>query len=150
MQAQDGETLGVDAHLQTIGWEGAPATLICLRRQLEGAAADEATTTTQAAEIARLREQVQTLGAAFEGVDEAQAIVSGEGRVERVNAAFAAQFAVSGERCAGRDLDDFFKGEDARRIGAFFVSAARGGAGDGSELGDVRLGESHLRVMLRA
>jgi signal transduction histidine kinase len=123
LQAQDGETLDVDAHVQTIDWSGGPATLISLRRARATAQtrAENARLCAQEAELTRLGEERDALAACFEGAAEPTAVLDGAGRIERVNAGFAALLGEDARVCAGRGLAAFFGDEDAMRLKTFFA-----------------------------
>jgi signal transduction histidine kinase len=118
--AQDGESLDVEAHVQSVDWEGGPATLISLRRHV--APPFEADP-----EALRVRGENALLQRAFEEGMEARAIVTAEGRVDRANAAFAARFEAIREALSGRELASLFDTEDARRVAGFFASGGKTG-----------------------
>ncbi len=86
LRAQDGD---VEAHLQTIDWEGAPATLISLRRLSSRKATEDARLRAKDAEIAELAAQIALLEASFEKSPAPAALLAKDGRVERANSAFA-------------------------------------------------------------
>ena len=123
VQAQDGETLDVDAHVQSIEWSGGPATLISLRRARASAhaRAENARLCAQEAELSRLGEERDALAACFDGAGEPMAILGADGRIERVNAEFAALLGEDARIVAGRDLASLFRDEDAMRLKAFFT-----------------------------
>ena len=123
VQAQDGETLDVDAHVQSIEWSGGPATLISLRRARASAhtRAENARLCAQEAELSRLGEERDALAACFDGAGEPMAILGADGRIERVNAEFAALLGEDARIVAGRDLASLFRDEDAMRLKAFFA-----------------------------
>ena len=123
VQAQDGETLDVDAHVQSIEWSGGPATLISLRRARASAhaRAENAGLCAQEAELSRLGEERDALAACFYGAGEPMAILGADGRIERVNAEFAALLGEDARIVAGRDLASLFRDEDAMRLKAFFT-----------------------------
>ena len=123
VQAQDGETLDVDAHVQSIDWSGGPATLISLRRARANAhtRVENARLCAQEAELTRLGEERDALAACFDGAGEPTAILGADGRIERVNAEFAALLGEDARIVAGRDLASLFRDEDAMRLKAFFA-----------------------------
>ena len=123
VQAQDGETLDVDAHVQNIDWSGGPATLISLRRARANAhtRAENARLCAQEAELTRLGEERDALAACFDGAGEPMALLGAEGRIERVNAEFATLLGEDARIVAGRDLASLFRDEDAMRLKAFFA-----------------------------
>ena len=123
VQAQDGETLDVDAHVQNIDWSGGPATLISLRRARANAhaRAENARLCAQEAELTRLGEERDALAACFDGAGEPMALLAADGRIERVNAEFATLLGEDARIIAGRDLAALFRDEDAVRLKAFFA-----------------------------
>ena len=123
VQAQDGETLDVDAHVQSIDWSGGPATLISLRRARANAhtRAENARLCAQEAELTRLGEERDALAACFDGAGEPMALLGADGRIERVNAEFATLLGEDARVIAGRDLASLFRDEDAVRLKAFFA-----------------------------
>ena len=123
VQAQDGETLDVDAHVQSIDWSGGPATLISLRRARANAhtRAENARLCAQETELTRLGEERDALAACFDGAGEPMAMLGADGRIERVNAEFATLLGEDARIVAGRDLAALFRDEDAVRLKAFFA-----------------------------
>jgi signal transduction histidine kinase len=123
VKAQDGETLDVDVHVQSIDWSGGPATLISLRRARANAhtRAENARLRAQETELTRLGEERDALAACFDGAGEPTAILGADGRIERVNAEFAALLGEDARVVAGRDLASLFRDEDAMRLKAFFA-----------------------------
>ena len=123
VQAQDGETLDVDAHVQSIDWSGGPATLISLRRARANAhtRAENARLCAQEDELTRLGEERDALAACFDAAGEPMAMLGADGRIERVNAGFAALLGEDARIVAGRDLASLFRDEDAMRLKAFFA-----------------------------
>jgi len=129
LQAQDGETLDVDAHVQSIDWSGGPATLISLRRARKNAqtrnenarlSAKEAELARLKADLARLKEEQEALAACFEGAAQPTAILTGAGQIERVNTGFAALLGEDLRLVTGRYLPAFFGDDDATRLKALF------------------------------
>ena len=131
VQAQDGETLDVDAHVQSIDWSGGPATLISLRRARANAhtRAENARLCAQEDELTRLGEERDALAACFDAAGEPMAMLGADGRIERVNAGFATLLGEDARIVAGRDLASLFRDEDAMRLKAFFAP----GKSDASE-----------------
>jgi len=125
----DGETQDVDAHLQTIDWDGLPATLVSLRRQRATAPprADEAALLrVKDAEIARLAADNRMLDACFEASGQPAALVDAGGRVMRANPAFAQLFGAKWQAGAAPELAALLDEDDARETRAFFAGAATG------------------------
>ena len=122
VQAQDGETLDVDAHVQGIDWTDGPATLISLRRARANAhtRAENARLCAQEDELTRLGEERDALAACFDAAGEPTAMLGADGRIERINGGFAALLGEDARVVAGRDLASLFRDEDAMRLKAFF------------------------------
>ncbi|HMK88064.1 MAG TPA: ATP-binding protein [Methylocystis sp.] len=119
--APDGELLHVEAHVQNIAWEGAPATLICLRRrQLQPVAAAAPAAELERDRLIAASAELQT---AFDLLPDALAMATAEGRIARANAACARFFAKAGPALQGRELSSLFAGEDGRRIASFFAGS---------------------------
>ena len=119
VQARDGETLDVDAHVQSIDWSGGPATLISLRRVRENARTRIEIEALRAkeAENARLRGENEALKSCFDA-SAAAAIIDGAGRVARANAGFAALTGEDARLHAGRELASLLVDADAARLAA--------------------------------
>jgi PAS domain S-box-containing protein len=118
LRAQDGETLNVDAHVQTIDWDGGPATLIALRRKIataETLAARDKSRTTETA-LLLAREEAEGFRAALEASGDAVAILTSDGRIAAVNAAFAALIGAEKAALPGQDLRSFVDEEEARIV----------------------------------
>jgi len=118
LRAQDGETLNVDAHVQTIDWDGGPATLIALRRNKATAETLAARDKSRAMETALLlaREEAEGFRAALEASGDAVAILTSDGRIAAVNAAFAALIGAEKAALPGQDFRSLFDEEEARIV----------------------------------
>ncbi len=123
VQSSGGESLNVDVHLQTIEWEGAPATLVTLRRngdRLPGA--EDAPTAAPAREtgtaLADAAADNKLLRALLDSSGAALAIVGEDGRIESVTEALATLFGVEAEAFAGLPLASLFAPEDGRALTA--------------------------------
>ncbi len=133
LRAQDGQPIDVEAHLQTIDWDGAPATLISLRRQSSRKATEDARLRAKDAEIAGLGVQLALLEASFEKSPAPTALLAKDGRIERTNSAFAKLLGKSPAEIGGQELATFLSVEErsrarARILGLAFGEAAEGGA----------------------
>ena len=128
VRAQSGETLEVDAHIQTIDWHGEAATLISLRRLRAAAKAPtDETARARDAETARLAAEKTALAAAFDASGEPAALLTDDGRVKRANAAFASLFGQTPTGCAEQRLQSFLGGSEAQRLSAYLAHAKETG-----------------------
>ncbi len=101
VQAQDGDPIEADAHLQIIDWDGgSPATLITLRRRRA----------TPAEGLAGVAAQ-----ALLDAMSEAALLVSRDGRILRANDAFAKLAQSGAGALIGQDLPALL-GEEAGRL----------------------------------
>jgi PAS domain S-box-containing protein len=138
-QAQDGKAVDLDAHMQTVEWAGAPATMVTLRRRRPPprAATDPAA---KAQEFRALEEKLARadaeaqelraeLRAAFEASGEPAAILDAQGRIGAVNAAFAKLFCGEPAEFVGADpAAAIAEDGDSRRF-ADILARVRAGAG---------------------
>ena len=123
VQASTGEALDVDAHLQTVDWNGADATMVTLRRsQNRPSRGPEATALALARaleeKLSRTRADNSALRGAIEASGAAVAVVGEDGRISGTTGNFAALF---GEEKGGLDglaLASLFSPEDARALSA--------------------------------
>jgi signal transduction histidine kinase len=164
VKTQDGETLDTDAHVQTIEWNGEPATLISLRRHVSSTrgraeeVAARALARSQGAELSRIRAEADELATVLELHPTPIAFVASDGRIERTNRAFAALLGVQAEACVGQELTNLLADEDARRLKGFFADVAKAKvvASDNairSETsifaGSLRAGDAPVQLVLR-
>ncbi len=139
LRAQDGEPIDVEAHLQTIEWEGAPATLISLRRQNARGGAEDALLRAKDGEIAGLEAQLALLDASFEQSPAPAALIAKDGRVERANSAFAKLFGKTpGELCA-QELATLLGEDKSHRVRARILGLSLGDPESGASVDLVRL-----------
>ena len=145
IEAQDGDPVDADAHLQIVEWDGAgPATLITLRRRrIAGAAASDN----------------PAVLAILDAIGDAALLVSREGRILRANDAFAALAGLAKPAVVGQDLLTFVTEdgweENASKhgeAGSIRIASGRTGAGRAvrdrlSRASDV--GAQPLRVVLK-
>lgn len=104
VQAQDGESLDVDAHLQTIDWDGAAATLIALRRvRAPTARPDAPRLETLQRELSRARHETDELRAILDTTADAIATIR-EGRIEQVNRPLADLFGADPAAFIGKTI----------------------------------------------
>jgi len=155
VQAQDGETLAADAHLQTIDWDGAPATLISLRRRVSTGGdevAARALARSQGVELTRMRLESGALSACFERNPAPAAIIAENGRIERVNQAFAKMLGLEPHACVGLELARFVDEGDGSRVKAFFsppaILVAERSLADGAEIKFRGLGKGAATQLL--
>ncbi len=133
LRAQDGQPIDVEAHLQTIDWAGAPATLISLRRQSSRKGTDDARLRAKDAEIAGLGAQLAPLEASFEKSPAPTALLAKDGRIERANGAFAKLLGKTPAEIGGQELATLLSDEERSRarmriLGLSFGEAAEGAA----------------------
>ncbi|QGM47294.1 sensor histidine kinase [Methylocystis heyeri] len=156
IRAQDGETLGTDAHFQIVEWEGTPATLISFRRHLASTPpgaeeiAARALARTQAAELSHLRLKNEELAASFAASPAPAAVLNRKGEIERANPAFADLIGL--EKGAGENhkLVRYLTGEDALRLAGLFGEASDSRAPSGTEQRDFdRLSAGSRPVSIR-
>ena len=131
VKTQDGETLDTDAHVQTIEWNGEPATLISLSRHVSSTrsraeeVAARALARSQGAELLRVRAEADELATVFEISPAPAAILAGDGRIERTNQAFASLLGVQAEACVGQELTNFLAGGDVRHLKGLIAEVAK-------------------------
>ena len=130
LRTQDGQPIDVEAHLQTIDWEGAPATLISLRRQSSRKATDDARLRAKDAEIAGLGAQLALLEASFEQSPAPTALLAKDGRVERANRAFAGLLGKAPAELGGQELAAFLGDEERSRARARILGLSRSEAAE--------------------
>ncbi|MGJ0510371.1 MAG: ATP-binding protein [Methylocystis sp.] len=132
VQSIDGEALDVDVHLQTVEWEGRPATLVTLRRNRNRPPGPEESALALARDrdekLARARADNSLLRAIVEASGVAVAVVSDDGRIESATGAFAALFDAEKGALDGLPLSALFCAEDGRLLTARLGRAADQGA----------------------
>ncbi|WP_363350962.1 HAMP domain-containing sensor histidine kinase [Methylocystis echinoides] len=149
VQSSDGEALDVDVHLQSVDWEGAPATLVTLRRnrsRLPGP--DESALALARArdeKLARARADNSLLRGLLETSGVAVAVLSEEGRIESATGAFAALFEAEKGALDGLPLTALLSAEDTRKLAACF----RAGEPDAALRLSARLGGASFEATLR-
>jgi len=132
LRAQDGQPIDVEAHLQTIDWEGAPATLISLRRQSSRKATEDARLRAKDAEIAGLGAQLALLEASFEKSPAPAALLAKDGRIERANSAFATLLGKAPAEIGGQELATLLGEEERSRARARILGLSLGEAAEGA------------------
>lgn len=136
VQASDGEALDVDAHLQIVDWDGAPATLVTLRRnrartRMRGPEQSALALARSLEEkLARARADNAALRAAFKASGEAMAFLAEDGRIVNANAAFAALFGADRATLVERGVDQLFSTDDVRALKARMARARADDAPD--------------------
>ena len=128
LRAEDGAPIDVEAHLQTIDWEGGAATLISLRRQGSPKAAEGARLRAKDAEISGLAAQMALLDASFEQNPAPAAVLAQDGRVERANGAFARLFGKRPLDLCTQELAKLFGEEECHRVRARILGLSFGEA----------------------
>jgi signal transduction histidine kinase len=137
LRAQDGQSIDVEAHLQTIDWEGAPATLISLRRQNSRRGTEDARLRAKDAEIAGLGAQMALLDASFEHSPAPAALIAKDGRIERANSAFAKLLGKTPGETGGQELATLLGEEEYGRTRARIIGLSLGEAAEGAALIDL-------------
>jgi signal transduction histidine kinase len=147
VQSSGGEPLNADVHLQTVDWEGAPATLVTLRRNGDrlSAGPDETAATTQEA-LAGAKADNELLLALLDSSGAALAIVGEDCRIESATAALATLFGVEAGAFHGLPLASLFSLEDGRTLAARLSRIS--GAGETLQL-STRTTARPLRATLR-
>ncbi|ARN81465.1 PAS domain-containing sensor histidine kinase [Methylocystis bryophila] len=128
LRAQDNAPIDVEAHLQTIDWEGAPATLISLRRQSSRKASEDARLRAKDAEIAGLGARLALLDASFEQSPAPAALIANDGRVERANSAFAKLFGKTPDEICAQELAPLVGEDECHRTRARLLGLSLGEA----------------------
>ncbi|WP_342359234.1 PAS domain-containing sensor histidine kinase [Terrarubrum flagellatum] len=143
LAGRDGESIAVDARLQGLAWDGAPATLVTFRRSLDVEVGQrlKATELDLRAREAELRETRAMLDIATDGV----AVIDEDGRIMTLNRAAEALFGYDLNEVAGESLSTLFAPESHALAADYFEGLKSGGVrsvlNDGRELvGRVRQG----------
>ncbi len=136
IQTRSGEPLAVDARLQSIEWDGLPATLVSLRRAQENGDGQRV----RALELdlrqrdAEARELHAILDTATDGV----AVVDSQGRILSLNRSGQALFGCDGADVAGRHLNTLVDRESQAVVADYFDGVKAGGVAsvlnDGREI----------------
>ncbi|QGM96640.1 PAS domain-containing sensor histidine kinase [Methylocystis parvus] len=150
VQASGGEALDVDVHLQTVDWEGAPATLVTLRRNRNRPPGPEESALALARErdekLARVRADNSLLRAILETSGVAVALIDDNRRIESATGAFAALFDAEKGAFDGLPFSSLFALEDERAFAARLGRAAE--TGEALRL-DARIGGRPYEATLR-
>ncbi len=122
VQSIDGEALDVEAHLQSMDWEGAPATLVTLRRSRARLPGPEESALALARErdekLVRARADNGLLRAILEASGTAVAVIGEGARIESATGAFAALFDGENGAFDGLPLAALFAPEESRGLAA--------------------------------
>jgi signal transduction histidine kinase len=117
VQSSEGEALDVDVHLQTVHWEGAPATLVTLRRhRARVAPPEDASLVREREKLARARADNALLRGILETSGVAVAALGDDGRIESATGAFSALFDAERGAFDGLPLSSLFSADDARML----------------------------------
>lgn len=132
VQAQDGESLDVDAHVQTIDWDGGAATLISLRK-LRAPTAPRLGMLQR--ELSRARHETDELRAILDTTADAIATIR-EGRIEQVNRPLADLFGADPAAFIGKTISSLVAETDRGAVAdylrrALAESAPSNAQGDG-------------------
>jgi PAS domain S-box-containing protein len=118
LMSADGEAIAVDGQIQTIKWDGAPATLISLRRSLEA----EYAARLRALEFdARNREgEARELSAVLDTATDGVVMLDARGRILSLNRPGEALFGFDQKEVAGQDFRILFSPESQEPVQAYF------------------------------
>lgn len=144
VQARDGETLDVDARLQTIDWDGGPATLITLRSaRALAVSADVSRLSALQTELSHSRRETEELRATLDATADAVAIVDRDGRLRSVNRPLGLLFGDDPETLIGASVASLFSDADQGPVADYLRRTTSGGApGEGLRVsGRTRKGE---------
>jgi PAS domain S-box-containing protein len=139
IETREGELIAVDARVQTIEWDGEPATLVSLRRSQANGEAARA----QALELdlrhrdAEVRELHAILDAATDGV----AVLDANGRILSLNRSGEALFGYDQNEVAGEHFSTLLAQESREGIAQYF---------DGLKSGDVNVLHEGREIVGRA
>ncbi|MGA2794427.1 MAG: PAS domain S-box protein, partial [Roseiarcus sp.] len=116
--AADGEAVAVDSQIETIAWDGAPATLISLRRSLE---ADWAARMRALELEARAREsEARELSAVLDTATDGVVILDSQGRILSLNRPGEALFGFDQKEVAGENFLMLLSPESHESVKAYF------------------------------
>ncbi|WP_442754995.1 ATP-binding protein [Methylocystis sp. JAN1] len=150
VQSSGGEALDVDAHLQTVDWEGAPATLVTLRRNQRRLPGPEESALALARErdekLARTRADNSLLRAILETSGVAVAVLDDNRRIESATGAFSALFDAEKGAFDGLAFSSLFAPDEERSFAARLAHAAE--TGDALRL-NARVGGKAYQATLR-
>ncbi len=122
IQSSEGEALDVDVHLQTTQWEGAPATLVTLRRNRNRPPGPEESALALARErdekLVRARADNSLLRAILETSGTAVAVVDDDGRIESATGALSTLFDAEKGAFDGLPLASLFAADESRLLAA--------------------------------
>lgn len=126
--SNDDPDVAIDARVEAIDWDGAPATMIAILRKSRAAperrpAPDEQETRNT---LARLRADNATLRAVVDALDGAVAVLGEDGRIASASAGFSTLFDMARGETDGLTLFSLFAPEDAPEIAARLAQARPG------------------------
>ncbi|KAF2990798.1 HAMP domain-containing histidine kinase [Methylocystis sp. MJC1] len=131
VQSSEGETLDVDVHLQSVEWDGAPATLVTLRRNRNRLPGPEESALGLAREreekLARLQTDNSQLRAILEASGVAVAVLGDDARIENATGGFATHFNTENRALEGLPLASLFALEETRALAARLIRATETG-----------------------
>lgn len=131
VQSSEGETLDVDVHLQSVAWDGAPATLVTLRRNRNRPPGPEESALALARDreekLARLQTDNSLLRAIIEASDVAIAVLSDDARIESATGGFATHFNAENRALEGLPVASLFALEETRALAARLIRASETG-----------------------
>jgi signal transduction histidine kinase len=124
----DDPAVAIDARVEAIDWDGAPATMIAIRHGRreapdQGRAPDDEEIRNT---LARLRADNATLRSVVDALDGAVAVIGEDGRIASASAGFSTLFDVARGETDGVTLFSLFAPEDAPAIAARLAQAQPG------------------------
>ncbi|WP_330083436.1 HAMP domain-containing sensor histidine kinase [Methylocystis iwaonis] len=127
VQSSEGEALDVDVHLQSVAWDGAPATLVTLRRNRNRLPGPEESALALVREreekLARLQTDNSLLRAILDASGVAVAMLTDDARIENATGAFAKLFDAENRALQDLPLASLFALEDTRALAARLTRA---------------------------
>lgn len=127
VQSSEGEALDVDVHLQSVAWDGAPATLVTLRRNRNRPPGPEESALALAREreekLARLQTDNSLLRAILDASGVAVVMLTDDARIENATGAFAKLFDAENRALQDLPLASLFALEETRALAARLIRA---------------------------
>ncbi len=124
---RSGGTIPVDARIQTIAWDGLPASLLTIRRPVEESLAK--TLTRLEAEVKAGKQAMREWRAIFDTAHDAKVVMNSKGIISQINRAAEKMFGYSGSDIRGEPFDCLIA-EDARPIAHDYLATMIKAASD--------------------
>ncbi|PPD16345.1 MAG: PAS domain-containing sensor histidine kinase [Methylobacterium sp.] len=135
LTSRDGEMMPVDAHLQLIEWEGAPATLISMRRAVELEQGKALRGVAQ--DLKRARADIAELRAILDTATDGVAILDEKGTILGLNGAAQALFGIDENEMVGESFTQFLH-RDSQAEALDYLEGMRSASGMRSIFNDGR------------